>query len=158
LKSFERIVLTCYKPGMGVAHYFDGEPRVRGLLADQIAMAAAGLDAFEASENIVYEMMAEELAHYAIRTMWDAQGGGFFDRADGPDDAEPAIGLMRRPLKPFALNCDASRTLRRLALSSGDSEFAAVADRTIAAMAPLAAAQGPLAAHYLLAVRAAGPR
>ena len=65
---------------------------------------------------------------------------------------------MRRPLKPFALNCDASRTLRRLALTSGEQEFARIADRTVDAMAPLAAGQGALAAHYVLAVRAAGPR
>ncbi|HEX4566118.1 MAG TPA: DUF255 domain-containing protein, partial [Vicinamibacterales bacterium] len=36
LDSFERAVLACYKPGAGVAHYFDGAARVRGLLADQI--------------------------------------------------------------------------------------------------------------------------
>jgi uncharacterized protein YyaL (SSP411 family) len=158
IKSLERILLTCYKPAMGVAHYFDGEARVRGLLADQMAMAAASLDAYDASGNIVYEMMAEELAHYAIRVLWDDRDGGFFDRAAEPPGAEPDIGLMRRPLKPFALNCDASRTLRRLALASGDQEFAHVADRILAAMAPLAGAQGPLAAHYVLAVRAARPR
>jgi uncharacterized protein len=158
LKSLERVLLACYRPGDGVAHYFDGEARVRGLLADQMAMAAASLDAFDVSGNIVYEMMAEELAHYAIRVMWDDRDGGFFDRATGPAGQEPEIGLMRRPLKPFALNCDASRTLRRLALASGDQEFAGIADRTVAAMAPLAAGQGPLAAHYVLAVRAAGPR
>ena len=27
--------------------------------------------------NIVYEMMAEELAHHAIRLMWDERDGGF---------------------------------------------------------------------------------
>ena len=75
-------------------------------------------------------MMAEELAHYAIRLMWDEAGGGFLDRAAEPAGGEPEIGLMRRPLKPFALNCDASRTLRRLALASGDHEFARIADRT----------------------------
>ena len=48
VKSLERVLLTCYKPGAGVAHYFDGEARVRGLLADQFAMAAACLDAFDA--------------------------------------------------------------------------------------------------------------
>ena len=83
----------------GVAHYFDGEARVRGLLADQIAMAAASLDAFEVSGNIVYEMMAEELAHYAIRVMWDERDGGFLDRAPETAEDEPEIGLMRRPIE-----------------------------------------------------------
>lgn len=156
LKSFERVLLGCYKPGAGVAHSFGAHAGVRGLLADQFAMAAASLDAFDLTGNVVYEMMAEELAHYAVRTMWDEAEGGFFDRA--PDAPEPGVGLMRRPLKPFAVNCDLSRTLRRLAASSGEHEFAVLADRTVAAMAPFAPGQGPLAAHYLLAVRAAGVR
>jgi uncharacterized protein YyaL (SSP411 family) len=155
LKSFERVLLACYKPGSGVAHS-PGHAGVRGLLADQFAMAAASLDAFEVTGNVVYEMMAEELAHYAVRTMWDESDGGFFDRAT--EATESGVGLMRRPLKPFAVNCDLSRTLRRLAETSGDHEFTAIADRTVAAMAPFAAEQGPLAAHYLLAVRAGGVR
>ena len=67
IKSLERVLLACYTPGAGVAHYFDGQPRVRGLLADQIAMAAACLDVFDVTGNMVYQMMAEELAHYAVR-------------------------------------------------------------------------------------------
>jgi len=109
----------------------------------------------------VYEMMAEELGHYAVRVMWDEHRGGFFDRAREQDEADEAgllIGLMSRPLKPFATNCDASRTLRRLAAASGDHEFTRIAERTMTAMAPLAADQGPLAAHYLLAMRAAAGR
>jgi uncharacterized protein YyaL (SSP411 family) len=156
LKSLERVLMMCYRPGQGVAHYSDGEPRVRGLLADQIAMTAACLDAFDLTENVVYEMMAEELGHYAARVLWDARDGGFFDRAH--DEAEPTIGLLNRPLKPFVTNCDAARTLHRLAETSGEMEFARLATHTLQAMAPLAAAQGPLAAHYLLALRASGSR
>ena len=159
LKSLERVLLACYKPGAGVAHYFDGHAHVRGLLGDQIAMAAASLDAFDLTSNIVYEMMAEELAHYVIRVMWDESSGGFFDRAPDEEGADGAgVGLMRQPLKPFVQNCDASRVLRRLAIASGDHAFATIADRTLAAMAPLAPGEGPLAAHYVLAVRAARVR
>jgi uncharacterized protein YyaL (SSP411 family) len=159
LKSLERVLLACYKPGVGVAHCLDGTPRVRGLLGDQIAMMEAALDAFDVTGNIVYEMMAEELAHYAVRVMWDEAAGGFFDRAvdgEGPDDQ--VIGLMRHRLKPFVVNCDASRTLRRLSIASGDQEFTRIADAILAAMAPRAFEQGPLAAHYVLAVRAAAAR
>jgi uncharacterized protein len=156
VKSLERVLLNCYKPGAGVAHYYDGQPRVRGLLADQFAMAAACLDVFDLTENIVYEMMAEELGHYALRVMWDDRHGGFFDRAQ--DDSEAPIGLMSQSLKPFVTNCEASRTLRRLAAASGEHEFARVADRTMEAMAQLAPGQGPLAAHYVLAMRAAAAR
>lgn len=151
LKSLERINVACYSPGAGIAHCLDGRPSVRGLLDDQIAMAAAHLDAHAATGNIVYEMMAQELAHYAVRTMWDEEHGGFFDRSV-PEAAE-RVGLMRERLKPFVANCDAARVLKRLAACKGDHDFGARADATLAAMAPLAAQQGPLAAHYVLAKR-----
>jgi uncharacterized protein len=151
LKSLERIVVACYSPGAGIAHCLDGRPAVRGLLDDQIAMAAAHLDAHAATGNIVYEMMAQELAHYAVRTMWDEQHGGFFDRSV-PEAAE-RVGLMRERLKPFVANCDAARVLKRLAAVKGDHDFGQRAEATLAAMGPLTAQQGPLAAHYLLAVR-----
>src|SRR6185436_13550933 len=67
VKSFERVLLACYKPGFGVAHSYDGQPHTRGLLTDQMAMADASLDLFDLTGNVVYEMMAEELGHYAMR-------------------------------------------------------------------------------------------
>lgn len=156
LKSLERVLLSCYRPGAGVAHFNDGQPGVRGLLADQVAMASACLDAFELTGNIVYEMMAEELMHFAVRTMWNDGPGGFYDRAECGEDE--AVGLMRGRVIPFVPNCEAAQVLARLAGTSGDHEFAARARATLAMLAPLAAAQGPLAAHYVLAVRAAALR
>ena len=150
LKSLERVLLACYKPGDGVAHFHSERGRVRGLLTDQVAMADACLDAHALSGNIVYEMMAEELMHFAARTMWDPEAGGFNDRAA---DAESDVGLLRTPLKPFVANCDAAQVLRRLAATSGEHDFARLADETLQAIAPRAAAHGPLAAHYALAVR-----
>jgi uncharacterized protein YyaL (SSP411 family) len=155
VRSLERALLPSYRPGAGVAHCFEGPDQARGLLDDHVAMAAANLDAYEATGNIVYEMMAEELAHFAIRTMWDDARGGFFDRACTGDGAE--IGLLRRRLKPFVANCDAARMLRRLAAASGTRDYAERAERTLAAIAPAACAHGPSAAHYVLAVFEAAP-
>lgn len=151
LKALERVLLSCYKPGAGVAHYNDGNPRVRGLLADQVSMSAACLDAFDVTGNIVYEMMAEELMHYSVRTMWNDEGGGFHDRA--ACDEHEAVGLMQTTMTPFVVNCEAAQVLNRLAATSGDHDFSERARLTLSAMAPLAPAHGPLAAHYLLAVR-----
>jgi uncharacterized protein YyaL (SSP411 family) len=153
VKSLERVLLGCYKPGSGVAHWSGGQSRARGLLADQVAMATACLDTFDVTGNVVYEMMAEELAHFTLRVMWDDHAGGFFDREH--DAADDEIGLLRQGLKPFVVNCDAAGMLRRVAASSGDHEFAVRAERTLAAMAPFALEQGPLAAHYLLAIGSA---
>jgi uncharacterized protein YyaL (SSP411 family) len=154
LRSLERVVLRHYRPGGGVAHCVEGDQEVRGLIDDQIAMASANLDAFDVTGDIVYEMMAEELARQAIAACHDGDGGGFFDRAIGAHD----IGLLRRPLKPFVANCEAARMLHRLAVVSGDSEFAELASGTLQAVAARASAQGPLAAHYVLAVREAAIR
>jgi uncharacterized protein len=149
LTSLERVLLACYKPGDGVSHYHDGARQGRGLLADQVAMAGACLDAHDATGLAPYLMMAEELMHYALRELWDDERGAFRDRAADPD--EPAIGLLAEPLYPFAGNCAAVTVLRRLAAESGDHDFAARAARTLASLEPLAASQGLLAAHYLLA-------
>jgi len=141
------VLLSSYKPGDGVAHSAAG---IRGLLTDQVAMAAANLDAWESTGNIVYRMMAEELAHYALRTMWDETGGGFFDRAADVAARDPLPGL---PLKPFVLNCDAAMMLRRLADAVDDPGFAARARETLEAIAGRAPEFSALAAHYLLARR-----
>ena len=149
IKSLERVVLGAYRPGAGIARCADEGDEVRGLLEDQVTVAAALIDAFEVSGNVVYQMMAEELARQTLLACRDERAGGFFDRTAAPGD----VGLLRRRVKPFAANCEAARMLRRLAAVSGDSEFSSLADEALAAVAAQAASQGPLAAHYVLAVR-----
>jgi uncharacterized protein YyaL (SSP411 family) len=148
LRSLESVLLSGYRPGHGVAHIAGG---VRGLLTDQVAMLHAMLAAWDVSGDVAYRMMAQELAHFTVRTMWDAEEGGFFDhdRSDPVDD----LALCQRPLKPFALNCEAAEGLGRLSMATDDAEPRAYAERTLDAMKGRAAGQGPLAAHYLLARR-----
>jgi uncharacterized protein YyaL (SSP411 family) len=153
IRSLERIVELCYLPGAGMAHYHDGAPRIRGLLGDQVAMAEAQLDAYEATANIVYRMLAEELLLYALRTLWDESGGGFFDRAADP---QGDVGFLRDRLKPCAVNCAAARLLRRAARICGRESLTEAADRTLAAVRPDAADGAPLAAAIALATAAAG--
>jgi uncharacterized protein YyaL (SSP411 family) len=152
IRSLERVVLLCYRPGDGVAHYADadGASPVRGLLDDQLAMGLAHLDAFDATGNVVYRMMAEELVLYTVRTMWDEPGGGFFDRAE---DARADIGLLRERHKPFVANCTAARLLERLAQACGTESYGGLAGRTLAAIGPRAGGQGLHAADYLLALK-----
>ena len=150
IRSLERVAVLCYKPGGGVAHYYDDEPQVRGLLDDQIGMASAQLDAFEATGNIVYEMLAEELALYAVNAMWNEQAGGFFDRAGDAAD----VGLLGERRIPFSTNCAAARLLKRLSHTAKKPRFGELAEQTLSAIGPRAAAEGPLAADYVLAVRA----
>lgn len=150
MASFERIFSRCYAPGAGIAHYFDDRAHVRGLLDDQVAAIEAAIDAYEATGNITYEMVAEEVGHYMMGTLWDPECGGFLDRAavDGED-----VGLLRTRLKPFVTNCDAARVLLRLDAHSGNHDFGDKARAALALMHPFASSRGPQAAHYLLAVR-----
>lgn len=147
LDGLERVLLASYKPGDGVGHSADG---ARGLLGDQVAMAAANLDAWESTGNVVYRMMAEELMHYALRTMWDQPSGGFFARV--ADDTEPS-GCAS---KPFLLNCEAAVVLHRAGQAAPASPFAARAVDALDAIGARAAEFGPLAAAYLIARRALG--
>jgi hypothetical protein len=151
LKSLERVVLRSYKPGSGVARYVEEGQEIRGLLDDQIAMASAHLDAYEVTGDVVHQMMAEELARQAIAACRDARDGGFLDRAATDHD----IGLLRRPSKPFVSNCEAARMLGRLSVVSGDREFEALAEEALRVVSHQAASNGPLAAHYVLAMREA---
>jgi uncharacterized protein YyaL (SSP411 family) len=107
------------------------------------------LDAQEASGGEPYEMLAEELAHHMLQTMWDGEAGGFFDRAPEPVE----VGLLQARRKPFVLNGDAARALARLARTSGEPEFRLRAEATARTIAHAAPAQGPLGAHYVLAMR-----
>jgi len=150
LDSFERVLLACYRPGQGVAHYFDGRTaRIRGLLLDQTATIAALLDAYELTDREPYKMMAEELGHFIARDMWDAENGGCFDRAASADD----LGLLRSRRKPFAGNAEAAQAFARLNAVTHEFDFAPLAVGALAAAERLAGGQGPLTAHYILAAR-----
>ena len=154
LASFERVILLCYKPGAGLAHYSDGVARVRGLAGDQIYTAGALLDAYDVSALEPYKMMAEELTRVALRELWDDAGGGLFDRAVHDGD----VGLLRARRKPFVANAEAASLLARLERTSGDPEFHARAEGALHAASVQVAGQGPLAAHYVLAARQLAPR
>ena len=147
LSAFERVLLSCYRPGAGVAHYLDGEARLRGLLTDQVAAMTALLDLFDFTEDEPYRMMAEELGHSAVRTLWDERGG-FRDRVPRADD----VGLLKEPERPFVANCEAARAFRRLARAAGEPDFIDRAAGALSAAAAVVHRQGPMAAHYLLAV------
>ena len=156
ITSLERLLATCYRPGQGVAHCIDGGSRVEGLLEDQFAVAGACLDAHDATGNIVYEMMAQELALYAKRALWSPERGAFVDRVSG--EGAEAVGRLADPVLPFVANCDAAAVLHRLALTTNNRDFAGTAEAVLASMAPHAIGHGPAAAHYLLARRAARAR
>jgi len=152
LASFERVLLACYRPGGGLAHYVDpggGVAVVRGLARDQVAAIAALLDAHDLTDAEPYFMMAEEIGHYLVREMADSADGAFFDRAVLAED----VGLLRVRRKPFAVNAEAAVALARLQQVSREYDFAPHAAGALLAAGRQASRQGPLAAQYVLAAR-----
>jgi uncharacterized protein YyaL (SSP411 family) len=159
LRSLERVILPGYSPGGGVGHISGPAQQpsqrtnndVRGLLADQIAVASALIWAHAATGQLPYSMLAAELTQYTIRTMWDEEAGSFRDRAMGGPDGE--IGLLRETLTPFDINCDAASTLERLATLTGDRAYH---DRALTILQSLGAqypTRGLFGASYALAAR-----
>lgn len=152
VRSLERVVLAAYRPGIGLAHAADEEAApVRGLLSDHVRAAAALIWAHAATGRLPYSMLAAELMYFAIRTMWDEDDGGFFDRALEPGIVEE--GLLRERVKPFALNCEAARVLARLSIITGNDESHARAEATMASQTPEYRRQDLFGAPYGLALR-----
>jgi uncharacterized protein len=156
VRSLERVVVPSYQPGGGVGHYVTDSPHsarstpglVRGLLTDQVHAAAASLRVHERTDNPTWSMLAEELMRFALRSLWDEQGGGFFDRVQGPED----VGLLREPLKPLAPNCLAARVLSRLSRITGDASLQQRAIETLQAQTAVYRTLGLGGAPYALAV------
>jgi uncharacterized protein YyaL (SSP411 family) len=150
ISALERLVLDTYRPGAGVGHVAGGAAALGGFLTDQVGLANALLDAYDATARTPYLMLAEELGHYVLKALADGREGGCFDRAE---TGAGALGLLRRRLKPFALNCAAVRVMARLARASGEPAFAEHARATLSYLAGRARAEELGAAAFALAQR-----
>jgi uncharacterized protein YyaL (SSP411 family) len=148
IRSLERVLLAVYRPAAGLAHWYDGEAHVRGLLADHVYACDALIDAHLAAGTTVHLEMAEELALHWMR-LFSAPAGGFVDAVvDG-------LGLLREPARPFGLNADAARVLARLSELTGRRDYLASARRALAAFAGAWQRHDLWAAPYVGALAAA---
>lgn len=145
--SLERVAGETYERGGGVAHAVGDGEIARGLLADQVAVSDALLDLYAAAERDVYLDLAQELMRFCLRALWDAGRGGFVDRVVAEDD----VGLLREPLRPFAVNCTAVRVLARLGRLTGRDDFRERAAATLESLLPEVRGQGVDAAPWGLA-------
>jgi uncharacterized protein YyaL (SSP411 family) len=139
-------------PAGGFAHRIGGA-RLDGSLDDQIFAALALLDAYEATLDRRYFDAARRAADFSIAEYFDAQGGGFFDRASS---AAPLGGLevRRKPLQDSptpGANSSAAILLDRLYGYSNDSRYREHAEATLEAFAGIAPQFGIHAASYGLA-------
>ncbi|TAK34330.1 MAG: thioredoxin domain-containing protein [Chloroflexota bacterium] len=82
-------------PEGGMFHYYrSGEPNLLGLIGDQLRMAEALLDAYEATGQTAYLDNAAELLKLVRRDYYDTRGG-FLDISE-QHAAEGVAGLVRR--------------------------------------------------------------
>jgi uncharacterized protein YyaL (SSP411 family) len=159
LKTLDRMLAEAWsdargpaRPAGGFAHRIGGA-RLDGSLDDQIFAALALLDAYEATLDRRYFDAARRAADFAIAEYFDAQGGGFFDRASG---AAPMGGLEvhRKPLQDSptpGANSSAAILLDRLYGYTNDSRYREHAEATLEAFAGIAPQFGIHAASYGLA-------
>ena len=147
IRALEFIWQHNYREGRGMHHYFDQQPRLPGLLADQAGMALAWLDAFEHFGREIYIQRAETLLRFADNALLDADGR-YFDTVAAPE----AVGRLRRREKPFCENVALAEVQLRLHRLTGQERYRQAAQRTLEALAPLAPELGIEAARFALTV------
>jgi uncharacterized protein YyaL (SSP411 family) len=148
-RALDRLLTLTYEPGNGVAHWFDGQAGLRGLLTDQVHAAWALLALHEATDNPTWSMLAEELMRTVLRTHWDEALHGFVDHVSKGSEE---IGLMVEPIKPLITNCLASRVLARLSRLTGQLDLQEKALDTLRSQTGAYRQQGLFGAPYALAV------
>lgn len=136
-----------YKEGLGMHHYFDGQAHVPGLLADQVAMATAWLDAYEHFGRETYLKRAQTLLRFAQNALRD-QDGRYFDTLGMPE----AVGRLRHREKPFCENVLAAEANLRVYRLTGRQEHHQAARETLEALLSHHPEMGLEAARYALAV------
>lgn len=145
----ERVVVPAFERGAGLAHVIDPAPANRGWLADQVAAAAAALEAFDASGMRVYLDLGEELMRLVLRHHGDADAGALRDI-----DTPVPLGWLAHPRYPLAANGLAAQVFVALARRTGAVDLERHARDLVGACAPIMAPAGPDAAELALAAMA----
>jgi uncharacterized protein YyaL (SSP411 family) len=147
IRALEFVWQKSYQEGLGMHHYFDNRPHVPGLLADQVSMAQAWLDAYEHFGREVYLQRAETLMRFAENALRD-DDSRYFDTVAAPE----AVGRLRRREKPFCENVAAAEANLRLYRLTGREDFRELAQRTLEALVPSHRDMGFEAARFALVV------
>lgn len=149
----EDVVPAAYDRGAGVAHCLAPVPGVRGLLGDQVAVAAALADAGAATGRTAYRDLAEELARSALRRFRVPGVPGLVDRVRTRAGAG-AVGRLGEPFVPVGLNAELALVLARLAATAGEGAAGELAAEARGLLDTLDAAWR----HAMLEDQAAGAR
>jgi hypothetical protein len=156
LSTLDLLLAKAHDPERGMYHSLvNGQPRVEGLLDDQVFMVAALLDAYEVSGARVYFERALELMQITLRRFWDHNASGFFDTAQDLNDRLGNLTMSRKPFQDSptpAGNSVAVLVLDRLASLAARPDFREKAEETLALLASKAVEYGLFASTYGLAL------
>jgi hypothetical protein len=156
LATLDLLLAKAYDPQRGMYHSLvNGQPRVEGLLDDQVFMVAALLDSYEVSGARVYFDRALELMQITLRRFWDDNSGGFFDTALDLNDRLGNLTMARKPFQDSptpAGNSVAVLVLDRLASLAARPDFREKAEETLALLASKAVEHGIFASTFGLAL------
>jgi uncharacterized protein YyaL (SSP411 family) len=153
LKTLNRIMQEGISPEFAVAHSI-GSGSPRGLLDDQVQVAAALLDAYEVTGTERYLSLARKIMDRTLTTNWDSEAGGFFDLPQGDGKLGP-LGLTQKPIQDSptsAANSTAILVLVRLNQVTGDESYLTYTERAVKHFAPVCKDYGIFAAAYFHAL------
>jgi uncharacterized protein len=140
IRVLNRIWGAAWDDSLGMSHVI-GRAEPRGLLEDNIAAAAAFLDAYEATGDDAWTERAIAIMRYCLRAHGDDAHGGLFDRAR--NDAGTAY--LATPAKPIqdaptpSANGVAALVFARLWALTGDGAWRSALDHQLEAFAGAAA-------------------
>jgi uncharacterized protein len=153
LKTLDRMLDEARGEDLRFGHRIGG-PWLAGSLDDQVFATLALLDAYEATLDSRYYAAAEAAMLKTLEQYWDAEHGGFFDRAaDAP--AMGGLDVRRKAMQDSptpAANGVAAIVLTRLFGYTGNKLYRDRAAETLEAFAGAAPKYGMFAASYGLAV------
>lgn len=153
LKTLDFLLQKLYVSGSGMHHgYADGRITAKGLLADQVFVASALLDAFESSGALRYLEAAQDIMSYTLGAYGD--GAGLFDAPQQTDNLG-ILGLRTRPFQDDAApgaNATAARVLSRLYQLTNKEPYRTAAGSILRAFAGSAAQKGRWSSSYALAL------
>jgi uncharacterized protein len=153
LKTLDRLLDEARGEDLRFGHRIGG-PWLAGSLDDQVFATLALLDAYEATLDSRYYAAAEAAMLKTLEQYWDAEHGGFFDRAaDAP--AMGGLDVRRKAMQDSptpAANGVAAIVLTRLFGYTGNKLYRDRAAETLEAFAGAAPKYGMFAASYGLAV------
>jgi hypothetical protein len=131
--------------------------KAQGTLDDYAFTVHACIDAWFASGNMNFYLVAVKMADAVIARFYDATGGAFYDAAATPAGQMPlgALGARRKPLQDSptpAGNPTAASALLRLEALSGRQDYRDVAEDTLGCFGGIVEHFGLYAGSYGLAL------